>query len=143
MGHYDQRFPVLVFIHGESFEWNSGNPYDGSVLASYNSMVVVTLNFRLGILGFFRPGFQDTNLANFGLLDQIAALHWIQENIKAFGGDPSSITLMGHGTGAALVSHLMNSPIIKSQGKKVTILKMKFRKSFLLCLKACLRKLFC
>jgi Carboxylesterase family len=43
--------PVLVFIHGESFEWNSGNPYDGSVLASYGDMIVVTLNYRLGILG--------------------------------------------------------------------------------------------
>ena len=45
------KYPVIVFIHGESFEWNSGNPYDGSVLASYGEVVVVTLNFRLGILG--------------------------------------------------------------------------------------------
>lgn len=44
-------FPVMVFLHGESFEWNSGNPYDGSVLASYGRVIVVTLNFRLGILG--------------------------------------------------------------------------------------------
>lgn len=47
----EKKLPVLVFIHGESFEWNSGNPYDGSVLASYGDMIVVTLNFRLGILG--------------------------------------------------------------------------------------------
>nr|CAD7199466.1 unnamed protein product [Timema douglasi] len=46
-----QRYPVMVFIHGESYEWNSGNPYDGSVLASYAELVVVTLNYRLGILG--------------------------------------------------------------------------------------------
>ena len=46
-----QRFPVLVYVHGESYEWNSGNPYDGSVLASYADLVVVTLNYRLGILG--------------------------------------------------------------------------------------------
>jgi len=45
------RYPVLVYVHGESYEWNSGNPYDGSVLASYGEVVVVTLNFRLGILG--------------------------------------------------------------------------------------------
>ena len=45
------KFPVIVFIHGESFEWNSGNPYDGSILASYGDVVVVTLNFRLGVLG--------------------------------------------------------------------------------------------
>lgn len=47
----EKKLPVLVFIHGESFEWNSGNPYDGSVLASYGDMIVVTLNYRLGILG--------------------------------------------------------------------------------------------
>lgn len=48
-----QRYPVMVYVHGESFEWNSGNPYDGSVLASYAELVVVTLNYRLGILGEF------------------------------------------------------------------------------------------
>lgn len=47
----ETRHPVIVYIHGESFEWNSGNPYDGSVLASYADLVVVTLNYRLGILG--------------------------------------------------------------------------------------------
>ena len=45
------RYPVLVYIHGESYEWNSGNPYDGSVLASYGEVIVVTLNYRLGVLG--------------------------------------------------------------------------------------------
>lgn len=49
----EKKLPVLVFIHGESFEWNSGNPYDGSVLASYGDMIVVTLNYRLGILGTY------------------------------------------------------------------------------------------
>ena len=49
----EKKLPVLVFIHGESFEWNSGNPYDGTVLASYGDMIVVTLNYRLGILGMF------------------------------------------------------------------------------------------
>lgn len=51
-----QKFPVIVFIHGESFEWNSGNPYDGSVLASYGQVIVVTLNYRLGILGMLEEG---------------------------------------------------------------------------------------
>lgn len=49
----EKKLPVVVFIHGESFEWNSGNPYDGSVLASYGDLVVVTINYRLGILGMF------------------------------------------------------------------------------------------
>lgn len=46
-----QKYPVIIYIHGESYEWNSGNPYDGSVLASYGQVIVVTLNYRLGILG--------------------------------------------------------------------------------------------
>jgi neuroligin len=46
-----QRYPVVLYVHGESYEWNSGNPYDGSVLASYADLVVVTINYRLGILG--------------------------------------------------------------------------------------------
>jgi neuroligin len=48
-----KNYPVIVFLHGESYEWNSGNPYDGSVLASYGGLVVVTINYRLGILGKF------------------------------------------------------------------------------------------
>lgn len=49
----EQKLPVIVFLHGESFEWNSGNPFDGTVLASYGEVVVVTINYRLGILGEF------------------------------------------------------------------------------------------
>lgn len=53
-----RRYPVIVFVHGESYEWSSGNPYDGSVLASYGGVVVVTINYRLGILGeLFYPSF--------------------------------------------------------------------------------------
>lgn len=50
-GSSSSKYPVVVFVHGESYEWNSGNPYDGSVFASYGSVVVVTVNYRLGILG--------------------------------------------------------------------------------------------
>jgi neuroligin len=50
-GASPSKFPVMVFVHGESYEWNSGNPYDGSVLASYGQILVVTINYRLGILG--------------------------------------------------------------------------------------------
>lgn len=49
----NRKFPVLVIIHGESYEWNSGNPYDGTVLASYGGLLVVTINYRLGVLGKF------------------------------------------------------------------------------------------
>uniref|UniRef100_A0A1B6L0Q2 Carboxylesterase type B domain-containing protein n=1 Tax=Graphocephala atropunctata TaxID=36148 RepID=A0A1B6L0Q2_9HEMI len=112
------NLPVMVFIHGESFEWNSGNLYDGSVLASYGKVVVVTINFRLGILGFLKPGVSAHVPSNFGLLDQVAALEWVKSNIAQFGGDPRSVTLMGHGTGAACVSHLMISPLSQAEGNR-------------------------
>nr|XP_036233175.1 neuroligin 4-like [Bactrocera oleae] len=112
-GANEKKLPVIVFIHGESFEWSSGNPYDGSVLASYGEVVVVTLNYRLGILGFLNanPNPQaHARVANYGLMDQMAALHWIQQNIQKFGGDPNAVTLAGHGTGAACINFLMTSP---------------------------------
>lgn len=61
--------------------------------------------------GFLRPSLNQDAVANFGLLDQIAALHWIKENIEYFGGDKSHVTLMGHGTGSACVNYLMISPV--------------------------------
>ncbi|XP_049855482.1 neuroligin-2-like [Schistocerca gregaria] len=108
------RYPVMVYVHGDSYEWSSGNPYDGSVLASYGGVVVVTINYRLGVLGFLNAN-TDVYLrspANYGLMDQIAALHWIQENIAVFGGDPTNVTLVGHGTGAACVHLLMTSSAV-------------------------------
>ncbi|XP_017774770.1 PREDICTED: neuroligin-1-like [Nicrophorus vespilloides] len=113
-GNSSPKYPVIVFIHGESYEWNSGNPYDGSVLASYGGVVVVTINYRLGILGFLNAN-TDPYLkspANYGLMDQIAALHWIQENIAVFGGDPTNVTVVGHGTGAACVNFLLTSSAV-------------------------------
>ena len=71
------RMPVIVFIHGESYEWNSGNPYDGSVLASYGQVIVITINYRLGLLGFLKTE-ENNQIGNYGLLDILAALQWIQ-----------------------------------------------------------------
>ncbi|KPJ19593.1 Neuroligin-4, Y-linked [Papilio machaon] len=106
-----KKFPVLVFIHGDSFEWSSGNPYDGRILAAYGNIMVITVNFRLGILGFVKPSLTEHEYGNNGLLDQLAALKWIKDNIEDLSGDPDSVTLMGHGTGAACVNFLMLSPI--------------------------------
>lgn len=113
-GGSTSKYPVLVFVHGESYEWNSGNPYDGSVLASFGQMVVVTVNYRLGVLGFLNANADRSARApaNYGLMDIIAALHWIQENIEAFGGNPKSVTLAGHGTGAACVNFLIASSAV-------------------------------
>lgn len=63
-GANEKKLPVIVFIHGESFEWSSGNPYDGSVLASYGEVVVVTLNYRLGILGEYMSTRKRLSLTN-------------------------------------------------------------------------------
>ncbi|XP_054153937.1 neuroligin-3-like isoform X2 [Oppia nitens] len=106
------HLPVLMFIHGESYEWNAGSSYDGSVLASYANVVVVTINYRIGVLGFF-PSLDGTARGNFGLMDQVAALHWIQENIREFGGDEANVTVMGHGHGAACINFLMLSPMAR------------------------------
>ncbi|XP_054713354.1 neuroligin-3-like [Uloborus diversus] len=102
----------MVYIHGESYDWNSGNPYDGSVLSSFGGVVVVTINYRLGVLGFL-PAFDGTARGNYGLMDQVAALHWIQENIAEFGGDANNVTLFGQGHGAACVNFLMISPMAR------------------------------
>ncbi|XP_065164020.1 neuroligin-1 isoform X1 [Atheta coriaria] len=105
--------PSIVYVHGESYEWNSGNPYDGTVLASAGRVIVVTINFRLGVLGFLKTGTKGSAQGNFGLMDLVAGLHWLRENLDAFGGDPERVTLMGHGTGAALVNFIAVSPVAK------------------------------
>ncbi|XP_019639346.1 PREDICTED: neuroligin-2-like [Branchiostoma belcheri] len=91
--------PVLVVIHGGSYRRGSGREYDGAVLAERGT-VVVTLNFRLGALGWLSTE-DESALGNFGLLDQIEALKWVQMNIKHFGGDPDRVTIMGCAAGAS------------------------------------------
>ncbi|GJQ86489.1 hypothetical protein Trydic_g10391 [Trypoxylus dichotomus] len=109
--------PCIVYVHGESYEWNSGNPYDGTVLASTGRVIVVTINFRLGVLGFLKTGATGSAQGNFGLMDLVAGLHWLRENLPAFGGDPERVTLMGHSTGAALVNFIAVSPVAKGKLK--------------------------
>uniref|UniRef100_A0A8K9X3E1 Neuroligin 3a n=1 Tax=Oncorhynchus mykiss TaxID=8022 RepID=A0A8K9X3E1_ONCMY len=97
--------PVMVFIHGGSYMEGTGNMIDGSVLASYGNVIVITLNYRVGVLGFLSTGDQAAK-GNYGLLDQIQALRWISENIGYFGGDSNRITVFGSGIGASCVSLL-------------------------------------
>ncbi|XP_055342478.1 neuroligin-1-like [Paramacrobiotus metropolitanus] len=105
-----ESLPVLIYIHGESYSWGSGNPYDGSVLASYGNIIVVTLNYRLGPLGFLTTDDGHAR-GNYGLMDQVAAIRFVEENIEQFGGDAGNITLLGQGSGAACVNLLMISPV--------------------------------
>ncbi|MEN3793210.1 carboxylesterase family protein [Fulvimarina sp. MAC3] len=101
--------PVLVFIHGGGFFIGAGSQYQGDELARRGDIVVVTLNYRLGLIGFngFSELFPDDKrfAANAGLLDQRLALEWVRDNIEAFGGDPERITIAGESAGAASVGY--------------------------------------
>ncbi|MFE1024168.1 carboxylesterase/lipase family protein [Streptomyces sp. NPDC058818] len=102
------RLPVMVFVHGGGFVAGSTRSalYDGSAFAR-DGVVLVTLNYRLGIAGFLDiPG----ATANRGLLDVVAALRWVRENISAFGGDPHNVTLFGQSAGATTVGGVLATP---------------------------------
>ncbi|KAM9061852.1 pyrethroid hydrolase Ces2e-like isoform 3-T4 [Sarcophilus harrisii] len=92
------RLPVMVWIHGGRFRFGSASMYDGSILSAFQNIVVVTIQFRLGILGFFSTGDKHTS-GNWGYLDQMAAQRWIQENIAHFGGDPGLVTIFDESIG--------------------------------------------
>lgn len=107
--HPSGPLPVMVWLHGGAHRIGTAAlpTYDGRRLAS-RGVIVVTLNYRLGYLGYFAwPGLAG---GNFGLMDQIAALHWVQDNIAAFGGDPKQVTVFGESAGGADVLYLMTSP---------------------------------
>lgn len=109
-----EPLPVMVYLHGGAFTIGAGANYDPSRLAREQGRVVVTVNFRLGALGWLvHPGFaQDGEDAggNYGLLDQQAALRWIQANIASFGGDPQDVTLFAESSGAWSACYLMAAP---------------------------------
>ena len=98
--------PVMVWIPGGMFEAGSGATYDGSRFAR-DGIVCVTINYRVGAEGFLYLG---DGTANLGLLDQIAALEWVRENIAAFGGDPGNVTVFGQSAGAMSVGTLLSMP---------------------------------
>lgn len=113
-----ERRPVMVWIHGGGFTHGfAAEPlYDGGPLARRGDVVVVSINYRLGALGYLYllehlPGRQLT--ANGGQLDQIAALTWVRDNIAAFGGDPGNVTIFGESAGAAAVGTLLAMPTAK------------------------------
>jgi para-nitrobenzyl esterase len=113
------RLPVMVWIHGGGFTRGTANSraYDGEALARKGA-VVVTINYRLGIFGFFaHPALSAESVhhasGNYALLDQIAALEWVKKNIAAFGGDPGRVTIFGESAGSWAVNALMASPMAK------------------------------
>jgi len=112
----NRRRPVMVWIHGGAFTIGAGSQaiYDGSTLARRGDVVVVGINYRLGPLGFLRLA-DATNGAipatgNEGILDQIAALQWVRDNIAEFGGDPQNVTIFGESAGGMSVGTLLAAP---------------------------------
>ncbi len=109
------KLPVMVWIHGGGLVFGSGAVpgYGGDSLAKRGA-VIVSINYRMGPLGFFsHPALdaENTGVKNFGLLDQIAALKWVHKNISAFGGDPGNVTIFGQSAGAESVLALYSSPL--------------------------------
>jgi para-nitrobenzyl esterase len=113
------RLPVMVWIHGGGFTrgYGGSRAYDGEALARKGA-VIVTINYRLGVFGFFaHPALSAESghhaSGNYALLDQIAALQWVQKNIAAFGGDPTRVTIFGESAGSWAVNVLMASPLAR------------------------------
>nr|UZH45659.1 carboxylesterase 25 [Meteorus pulchricornis] len=106
-------YPTMVYLHGGAFQKGDARPsYLGPDFILDKDVVLVTLHYRLGPLGFLSTG--DTSApGNFGLKDQALALRWVQENIENFGGDPKSVTLFGHSAGSASVNFQVLSPTTK------------------------------
>jgi para-nitrobenzyl esterase len=106
----DAKRPVMVWIHGGAFLYGTGATpwYDGRTFAR-NDVVLVTINYRLGALGFLHVDGQGNN----GILDQVAALEWVRDNIAAFGGDPGNVTAFGESAGAMSVGTLLGLPAAK------------------------------
>lgn len=115
-GSDDAARPVMVWIHGGGFQTGSGSGalYDGGPLARRGDLVVVTINYRLGALGFMDlaslGGEAIGAVSNAGIRDQIAALEWVRDNIEGFGGDPHSVTIFGESAGGMSVGTLLGAP---------------------------------
>ncbi|ODN01309.1 Venom carboxylesterase-6 [Orchesella cincta] len=108
-----RKYPTVIYIHGGGFLTGSGNDFGPAYLLQRNQ-ILVTINFRLGVLGFMST-MDAASPGNYGLKDQALSIKWVFDNIKAFGGDPGRITLLGHGSGGSSVHFQMVS--FKARGK--------------------------
>lgn len=121
-----KKRPVMVWLHGGGFIIGSGSSqmYEGTQMATNGDVVIVTINYRLGPLGFLyfndeqrKQGFEN----NLGIKDQMAALEWVQQNIAAFGGDPAQVTIFGESAGGTSVQTLLASPMAKGLFSKAIV----------------------
>ncbi|XP_026472654.1 acetylcholinesterase-like [Ctenocephalides felis] len=104
-----EKYPVMVYIHGGEFYKGASNLFPGHMLAAFYDVVVVSINYRLGALGFLSTG-DENSPGNYGILDQAMAIRWVYDNIEFFNGNRKSITLFGPGAGAASAGLLMVAP---------------------------------
>lgn len=131
------KYPVAVFFHGGAFQsgWSFEKEFDGDEWAK-RGVILVTVNYRLGPLGFLcSPQLIEENpegAGNYGLMDQIASLEWVRDNIAAFGGDPGNVTIFGQSAGAISVQCLSCSPKAKGLFHKAIIQSGGFSPDFLL-----------
>ncbi len=114
----DSALPVIFYIHGGGFTGGCGHEkhFDGPVWPT-KGVVVVTINYRLGPMGFVclpELAAESGHTGNYALYDQLTALQWVHDNIRAFGGDPANITLMGQSAGAMSVQQLVLSPLTEA-----------------------------
>ncbi|QJX48040.1 carboxylesterase family protein [Hymenobacter taeanensis] len=120
-----QRRPVVVWVHGGAFTGGSGQDNDTWTFAAQDTLVAVSINYRLGSLGFLelgnRLGPKYAQAGNSGLLDAVAALRWVHQNIAAFGGDPNRVTIMGESAGAKLVGALLVTPAAQGLFQQVIL----------------------
>jgi len=124
----DKARPVMVWIHGGGNSIGHGGSYNGARLAADHNVIVVTVNYRLGPFGWFsHPALRsdlasaEDNSGNYGILDQIAALHWVRDNIAAFGGNPDNVTIFGESAGGADVLALLVSPLAKGMFQRAIV----------------------
>jgi para-nitrobenzyl esterase len=126
--HDARNAPVMVWIHGGAhrFGASSGPIYDGSAFAR-DGVILVSINYRLGLLGYFahpaltRAAAADAPLGDYGQMDQIAALKWVQRNIGAFGGDPHNVTVFGESAGGSSILYLLATPSAKGLFEKAIV----------------------
>ncbi|HUT52391.1 MAG TPA: carboxylesterase/lipase family protein [bacterium] len=111
-------FPVMVWIHGGGYVIGSGQGYRGDRLAEFGDVVVVTINYRLGVFGYLalpslRAEDGNKSAGSYGSLDQVAALRWVHDNIAAFGGDPGNVTVFGESAGGWAVCTMLATPLAR------------------------------
>jgi para-nitrobenzyl esterase len=118
------KLPVIVWIYGGGFVNGGSSPptYAGARLAQ-QGVVLVSFNYRLGRFGFFaHPGLTGELVGNYGFMDQLAALKWVQRNVAAFGGDPARVTIIGESAGGMSVNMLLSSPMARGLFARAVVL---------------------